>query len=283
MIKRKNIAIIIGVLLVIGIMLNMLILQSCKQKPKETEQQSVDWTDEIKIEDMSGDSVSIDDSVEKDSTDTSSIDTVDTAETVDTNDSTDTEGSTDTEISSPNSTENNGVFEIINEGVLKGSVTNCDTIKLKIGDLLISSEEYFSNTKYYIEKFNNDFSYAVVGELSNVSENRISLVMNKSGEFIASKFLGSTDVFSISQISGYSFITDVTTEMELSINGVCVGSSYDDVIELFGKYTQLEYNDETLDNGPIAVLRYIFEDESQIEITLLNKVVDSICIKCAGV
>lgn len=265
MTKRKEITIIIGSLLLIGIMLTMLTLQACKQRPEGNDHQ--EETDDITIDDSS--EYQAYDSVETDSmdnTDTTSLDT-DISDTTETAETTKT---LDANIIPSEESDTNGILKFNKDGIVIGSPADYDTIIFEVDNITITAKEYFSSdrTNIMLKWHEKLKQYAVRDD---------SINKDLSLDFDNNIFSDRLILMAYSEQLHFGALDGIPTlnkDIKFNINGITLGDNSNNIEDVFGNLKHIPIPDY---NG-IYHYYYIFENGGFLTFKVSNDSIVAITI-----
>ncbi len=246
MTKNRYITVTVTLLLVISVLLNMFILQSCKKKSDGNKEQAVE-TNEI-------------------------ADTIDTSEQETAKD-TETEEEKETEPHydpDPKDTEeeayipqNNSIFELNEKGAVIGSPADYDSIVISLGGYSYTAKEYFADNKKAI----SDWTPAVIKKAvkESRSEFGVSAQYDDNDQLNTLRFSANPDF--VSYGSDYGIYTDIA-ELDFSINGIALGSRVEEMESIFGtNHSIIPYYEGSVRNV------YFFENTGSLEFRSLDGVI----------
>lgn len=244
MTKNRYITVTVTLLLVISVLLNMLILQSCDSKPETKDSQT-----EEKSANGEADGITDDDTSHAPITD--NIDTSDTEEYIQ---------------------EDTVIFKFNEKGAVIGSPADYDSIVISLGGYSYTAKEYFADNKKAVADWTPTVVKKAVKE--SRSEFGVSAHYDDNDQLNTLRFSANPDF--VSYGSDYGIYTDIA-ELDFSVNGIALGSSVQEMESIFGiNHSIIPYYEGSVRNV------YFFENTGSLEFRSLDGVILDIDIYLAA-
>lgn len=258
MTKRKEITIIIGSLLLIGIMLTTLTLQACKQRPEINDHQ--EETADITTDDSR--EYQIHDSVEAngmDSTDTTTLET----DTTDTNETTKITETSDINTTPSEEPDTNVILKFNEDGIVIGSPADYESIIINVNGYSYTAKEYFSDNRNAIA----NWTPIVIENAVKESHSELGLAACYDYETQLNSLIFSAQTDTISYGSDYGIYND-SKILNFSINNISIGSTTKDMKFIFGEPNKLI---PYYENSVLNI--YVFENSGTLTFRSLDDII----------